>query len=47
MKRNMIKFSKLLASLALMVTASNINTTCLFIAHQPELPAEANKLRKF
>ncbi len=47
MRRNMIRFSKLLASLALMITSLNINTACLFIAHQPRLPEEANKLRKF
>ena len=35
------------ASLALMVTALNVNTACMLIAHQPKLPKEARKLRKF
>ncbi|MSU03155.1 cyclic lactone autoinducer peptide [Tissierella sp. DSM 105185] len=36
-----------LASLALMVTSLNVNTTCMLIAHQPKLPEGAKKLRKF
>lgn len=35
------------ASFALMITSLNINTTCMFIAHQPKLPDSAKKLRKF
>ncbi|MBU5314544.1 cyclic lactone autoinducer peptide [Tissierella carlieri] len=42
-----LKFSMTLASLALMVTSLNVNTTCMLIAHQPELPEGAKKLRKF
>lgn len=48
MKSSIIfKFAGIIASLALMVTAANVNTTCLFIMHQPELPEGANKLRRF
>lgn len=35
------------ATFALMVTALNVNTTCMFIAHQDELPKSAKKLRRF
>ena len=35
------------ASFALMVTALNVNTACVYIAHQPKLPDSAEKLRKF
>lgn len=37
----------MLASLALIVTSINANMTCMYIAHQPELPEGAKKLRKF
>ena len=33
--------------MAMMVTAINVNTTCAFVIHQPELPKTAKKLRKF
>ncbi len=42
-----VKVGGVLASLALMVTALNVNTTCMLIAHQPKLPEGAKKLRKF
>lgn len=42
-----LKFGMTLASLALMVTSLNVNTTCMLIAHQPKLPENAKKLRKF
>lgn len=47
MKRYVMKLTKYLAVFALMITALNVSTTCLFVAHQPKLPTEANKLRKF
>ncbi len=34
------------ASFAVMITSLNVNTTCMFIAHQPKLPDSAKKLRK-
>lgn len=40
-------FGRMVASFALMITALNVNTTCMFIAHQDELPKSAKKLRKF
>lgn len=37
----------MVASLALVITVFNVNTTCFWIAHQNELPNSAKKLRKF
>ncbi len=45
--KNMCVISSALALIALLVTTLSANTTCLFIAHQPELPKSAKKLRKF
>jgi len=39
-------FGKIIANVALFITATNVNSACLFIAHQPELPEKANQLRK-
>lgn len=47
MKNLMYKFSGIIAALALMVTATNASITCMAVAHQPELPKGAEKLRKF
>ncbi|NCC15914.1 MAG: cyclic lactone autoinducer peptide [Clostridia bacterium] len=35
------------ATLAVVITTLNVNTVCLFMAHQPKLPDTAKKLRKF
>lgn len=45
-KKLILKFAGAFASLALMITSLNVNTTCMFIMHQPELPDSASKLRK-
>ncbi|HDK7155510.1 TPA: cyclic lactone autoinducer peptide [Clostridium botulinum] len=42
-----MKIGKVLASLALMVTAYNVNAACMFYIHQPKMPKGAEKLRKF
>lgn len=51
MKRKLMSFStkmgKVFAALALLITVSNVNSTCLFITHQPELSTNSKKLRKF
>lgn len=47
MKRIAMKFSGIIASLALMVTIMNVNSACIFLVHQPKLPEGAQKLRKF
>lgn len=45
--RFFMKFAGSLASLALMLTVFNANSACVFFYHQPELPKEAQSLRKF
>lgn len=42
-----LKFGMTFASLALIITSMNANRVCMYIAHQPELPEGAKKLRKF
>ena len=37
----------LVASTALAITAMNVNSACIFVIHQPKLPKDASKLRKF
>ncbi len=46
MKKIMYKFGSAFASLALLVTVANVNSSCFFMAHQPELPKSANRLKK-
>ena len=46
MKNLMVKFAGMIAALALMVTAANVNASCLLIMHQPKLPEGAEKLRR-
>lgn len=41
------KFGGMIAALALMVTAVSANRVCMFVMHQPKLPAGAEKLRKY
>lgn len=43
----LVKLGSMVASLALVVTAANINTTCVALIHQPKLPKGAKSLRKF
>ncbi len=47
MKKLLIKIGTSLASVALMVTSLNVNTACMLFVHQPKLPDNARKLRKF
>jgi len=44
MKKSM---DKLIAKAALVVTKANVNSSCVFLAHQPKMPEAAKKLRKF
>jgi cyclic lactone autoinducer peptide len=46
MKNLIAKFSGIIAALALLVTAANMNVTCAIIMHQPKLPEGAEKLRR-
>lgn len=41
------KFGSVVAAFALMITTLNVNTACIWIAHQEILPKSAEKLRKF
>lgn len=43
----LIKLGSLVASLAFLVTFSNVNSACIGIIHQPELPEGAKELRRF
>jgi cyclic lactone autoinducer peptide len=47
MKNFLVKFAGIFAALALMVTAANVNATCMIMIHQPKLPEGAEKLRRF
>jgi len=48
LKKNItIKFGEMIASLALIVTVLNVNSTCCFFVHQPKLPNGIEKIRKF
>ncbi len=47
MKNIIMKCSRAIACLALMVTVANVNSACFFIIHQPKLPSSAKDLRKF
>jgi len=42
-----VKFGSAVACLALAVTAMNVNSACICLIHQPELPEGAKNLRKF
>jgi len=42
-----IALKKAIAAVAKTATAANVNSACLFVAHQPKLPKDAKKLRKF
>lgn len=42
-----VKLGTMVASLALLVTYSNVNAVCVGITHQPELPEGAKDLRRF
>ncbi|MCR6545870.1 cyclic lactone autoinducer peptide [Dehalobacterium formicoaceticum] len=42
-----MRFGGVVASLALLVTSMNANTTCICFIHQPKPPKDMNKLRKF
>lgn len=47
MKKVIFRISKAVASLALVITALNVNTVCMYLIHQPELPKGAEKLYKY
>ena len=47
MKKFVCKFGGLLACAALFITSLSANTACFIWWHQPKLPEDARKLRKF
>lgn len=47
MKKVFMKFGSTFAAIALVVTTFAANSTCAFLMHQPTIPKEAKKLRKF
>ncbi len=47
LKNLLMRFGGIVASLALLVTSMNANTTCICFIHQPKLPKGTEKLRKF
>lgn len=38
---------KVIAAAAKTAATVNVNSTCAFVIHQPKLPKDAKKLRKF
>ena len=40
------KLSSMVALLSIFVTATNVNSACVFIIHQPKLPEGASRLKK-
>lgn len=46
MKKILYKLCQLVSCFALIVTIMNVNSTCFFIVHQPQLPEGAERLKK-
>lgn len=42
-----VKYGKVIALFAIAITTLSANTACACYLHQPELPQNAGKLRKF
>ncbi|XMB86211.1 cyclic lactone autoinducer peptide [Mycoplasmatota bacterium WC44] len=38
---------KILSKIALLVTFISVNTTCVWLTHQPAVPTEARKFKKY
>lgn len=47
MNQIFLKLGAVVANLALLVTVLNVNLTCFFFIHQPELPDGAERFKKF
>ncbi len=47
MKSKILKCAKLIMGLAVVVTAFNVNSTCMFYINQPPIPKSAKELRRF
>lgn len=46
MKKFILLLGKVVSSFALAVTLLNVNSACIFLTHQDEIPESANKLKK-
>ncbi len=46
MNKFAMKCSKAVANVALAVTKQNVNSNCMFVMYQPELPQSAAMLKK-
>lgn len=47
MKKFLMKYSGMLAAIAMVFTTLTANSTCTWMTYQEELPETAKKLRKF
>lgn len=47
MKKLILRMGSMLAGLALLVSVVSVNSTCCFYNHQPNLPKEMKKYRRF
>lgn len=47
MKKFLMKYSGMMAALAMVFTTLTVNSTCTWMTYQEELPETAKKLRKF
>lgn len=47
MKKILMKYSGMLAAVAMVFTTLTANTACTWMSYQEELPETAKKLRKF
>lgn len=45
--RFMVLFGGILAAFALIIATISANSACMWITHQPKLPDDVRKLRKF
>ncbi|WP_295219353.1 cyclic lactone autoinducer peptide [Ruminococcus sp.] len=45
--RFMMMFGGVFAAFALMIATISANSACMWITHQPKLPDDVKKLRKF
>lgn len=46
-KNTLYKLGRLLASLALLLATYSVNSTCLFMTYQPEVPDQLKNIRKY
>ncbi len=47
LRKFVTKFGGMFAALAVVIATTSANSACLWIGHQPKLPDDVKKLRKF